>query len=213
MKPKQYKQDRAITSIMAAVSITFLGLSQQTDAGVTWLASDDGTDLTLTTDGGTLNILGTTHMAALQYRFPLVKNDPNFNWGVMWHTSGGCYAIVSDYFYLSQHEPIGVGTPSGNSPWIAGSPGAEVSGDSFGHAWTGFLWSEDSEVLPGILIRPLTTMVFRGLTVDSAFGKNLDKGPVLLWTHDISGDTISVARAHPVKAVTPAISRTTSSGK
>ena len=179
---------------LAAIAITCLSMITPIEAGVTWLASDDGTDLTLTTDGGTLNILGTIHREELQHRSPSLKHDPDFNWGVMWHTSGGLYALVSDYFYLSRFEKIGAGTPSENTPWIAGSPGAEVTGDTFGHAWTGLMWSEDSDVIPGILIQPLTTMVFRGLTVDTAFGTNLDDGPVLLWTHDTSGDTISVAR-------------------
>ena len=43
------------TTMLVAVFIACFALALKMEAGVTWLASDDGTDLTLMTDGGSFN--------------------------------------------------------------------------------------------------------------------------------------------------------------
>jgi len=183
-KMKLQNKRSASAALLAATSITYLSLCPQVEAGVTWLASDVGGNLVLSTDGGTLD---TGSMSVS------VHNSGSFTGGEYRHNSSALYRIDDDY-----RPGDSVGSISGADPWLAGSTvSLETSGDTFGFSNDTLYWNYSGTpgtITPGS-ITPMTTITFVGLTTSTAFGSNLDAGPVVLWTHTESGDTISVGLA------------------
>ncbi len=180
---------------LAVAAIICLGLLQQADAGVVWLASDDGANLTLTATGSLAvsGLVDTTTTAA---------------------TTGQINATTVNFFGITGtfRQDFGVGVHTGNDPWIAGDAStASLTGDTFGHFGPDLIWAPAEAPVggpPATTLTPITTMTFSGLTVASAFGSNLNAGPVVLWTFTATGDTISVDLAtvpEPSSCVTLAI--------
>jgi len=168
---------------IAIVGLAFLTVSFLTPASgdVILEVSDDGTDLTL---GWTGNIdLGNPGST-------LGGNNADF------------YSADSTTVYAEDGpgnlRSFGaIGATSGNDPWIAATtfnfPSLH-SGTAFGFLGGQAVWDDSFGVSPGV-INPTASWTFDSLTVATAFGTNLDSGPVLLWTHGTTGDTISVGLA------------------
>ena len=72
--------------------------------------------------------------------------------------------------------------------------GGMGAGHSFGFSSGVLAWDSVFGDAPGVFT-PISSFVISGETVASAFGTNLDAGPVVLWTHGETGDTISVGLA------------------
>jgi len=165
--------------MLVTASIACFALAQNMEAGVTWLASDDGTDLTLTTDGGSFNAGAT-----------LTDGTSPFV-GAHWTND------TSQSFYGTGNvNTQSAGTTSGLDPWIVVGIVGTGTGHSFGYFTTNLVWDTGFGDTPGVFT-PVTTMTFAGVTVATAFGTNLDAGAVTLWTHGTTGDTISVAKVVP----------------
>ena len=166
-------------TMMLAVSIAGLALAQRVEGAVTWLASDDGANLTLTTTGtfnmGTASAEGTGSVGGAAWAADTTSS--RFGNGTV--------------YYLTNAGTLGA------DPWIAGNLNQSGSGHAFGYiASSMFIWDLSLGATPGIFT-PVTTMTFTGLTVATAFGTNLDAGPVTIWTFGLTGDTISVSGAVP----------------
>lgn len=164
-------------SALAAASVIFLCTARQAEAGVVWLASDDGTNLTLTTDGGSLSTVGSAGFS------PNTNTVGHYfeNSNIVWNLNGTYYS-----------EPLGFST--GQDPWISGTTTATIAtGDAFGHYDSRLLWDVGFGSTPGTFT-PNASLTFAGLTVATAFGSNLDSGPVVLWVASGTDDTISVAK-------------------
>ena len=91
---------------------------------------------------------------------------------------------------------LNVGSLSGNDPYIIN--GSYDTGSStndfvggFGYSNEFLLWAGSLGTDPGTVVVD-RTFFQPGETVASAFGTNLASGPVVLWTHTNSGDTISI---------------------
>ncbi|MGJ8695690.1 MAG: PEP-CTERM sorting domain-containing protein [Verrucomicrobiaceae bacterium] len=166
--------NKGSAALIATLALASLGLSQQASAGIVWLVTHDGSDLTITSSGS-LDLTGTSMV------FGGAANQAGVN-----HDS--------TIFINAPSTRIGnAGTVSGNDPWV--SPFIEASsysGDIFGTSGTWIFYHESGPSSPGV-ITPVSTMTFDGLSVADAFGTNLDAGPVILWTANSTGDTISVA--------------------
>lgn len=176
MKPK---------AMLAAASISLIVLSQHAEATVTWLVSDNGTDLTLQTSGSL--DMGVDSGSVITF-------SPE---AAHLHDSDG--TILSEFettSYVSQN-----GTFSGNTTGsLLNDPVMIHTGDAFGlhtNSEIGLMWDDRFGITPGTLT-PVTTLVITGHTVASAFGSNLDAGPIVLWTHNLTGDTVNIALASSV---------------
>lgn len=165
--------------MLVTASIACFALALKMEAGVTWLASDDGTDLTLTTDGGSFNAGATSAAGTGSVGGASWTNDTStsrFGAGTVNFQTAGTTAL---------------------DPWIAVDSIGTGSGHDFGYiGTTSLIWDTVFGATPGTFT-PVTTMTFTGLTVATAFGTNLDAGAVTLWTHGTTGDTISVAKVVP----------------
>jgi hypothetical protein len=162
--------------MLAVASITCLWLAQQAEAAVTWPASDDGTDLTLTATG------------TLTWQIPPSRAFPSFKYS---YWSSDPYIVFSDpgsdvTAYTARFVSLA-------DPWgLPDTHTSSRSGLSFGH------WGPDL-VLPDLggqgegSISPITILTFANLTVLGAFDTYVDDGPVTLWTALGTGDTIPVA--------------------
>lgn len=176
MTSSLHRNSASLAVIQAAV-ITSLGVFQPAEAAVTWLVSDDGANLTITTDGGSLDVGTTVNSGVTTGIIGRVTNDgPTF------------YVWNGNVFFA------GAGTAEPFPAWEdADNISANtVDGDTFGYSRHAIYWDGTLGSSPG-MITPNSTMTFSNLTVADAFGSTLDSGPVLLWTHDTTGDTISVA--------------------
>ena len=148
------------------------------DADIILEVSDNGTDLRLQWTGsmnvGTTGTAGTANLDAFQ---------PGS--GAVASRDGSVFAAT------------GAGSISGNDPWIASATTnipSNGTGTSFGFQGGRLFWDDTFGATPGV-ISPNRAWTFSGLTVATAFGANLDSGPVVLWTHGTTSETISVGLA------------------
>ena len=193
------KKGSALAAMFTAVVIACLGLAQRSDAAVTWLVSDDGTDLTIQTDGGTLNY------NLNDWLTPGVANDP------FWYSGSGA-VLTNNTIYgggtgARQVSETGAGVAGYELPidgtfssFVSGF--AMASGDAFGvttsNGAPGFIAARLSLPIGSALsgsITPITTFTLYGTTVSTVFGSNLDSGPVVIWEDRISGDTVQIGLA------------------
>ena len=177
MKSKSLRTKLGLLAITACAA-----LATPAQAAVIWLASDDGTNLTLTTDGGTIEWIPSTSVNDFDIFLAGWGDDS----GRVWNNpvSGGDAVLIN----------TPGGTFAGNDPWIAPTTFTQATGDTFG------TYSYNYLVVPSLAIAatgtftPNSTMTFSNLTVADAFGSNLNSGPVLLYTSNLGGtNTISVA--------------------
>lgn len=169
-------RDITFIALATATVVIYIGLAQPANAGVVWLASDNGTDLILTTDGGSLDI------GSLTATSPQVSPGSTVYLG----NSTAVYTLPQSFYW---HNFAGF-TP--NNPWITSTANGTGTGDSFGHNGPDLIWDAANGTSPSI-ITPSSTMIFPGLTVATAFGTNLNAGPVTIFELNNTGDTISVA--------------------
>lgn len=171
--------------MVATASIACIGLVQQAHAGVTWLVSESDGDLVLTTDGGSLSVT----------RAQTSAFNPNAIYGLVGANSAQVMVNTSTGGALRWYQDLGSGATSGSSPWILGRQNAtSFSGDTFMFSHGDLYWATSLGDGPRE-ITPASTMRFEGLDIATAFGTNLDCGPVVLWTHGSTGDTISIGLA------------------
>ena len=160
---------------LAAMLLVFSAATASAD--IILQVSDDGTDLTLQWTG-TMDVGGSGTV---------------FNLDLDWFNADS--SIVASLDGTGRRG--GAGTVSGNDPWLLdtvnSNPG-NGTGLGFGFSGGSLFWDDSFGFTPGV-IAPDRTWTFTGLTVADAFGTNLDGGPVLLWTNDNTGDTISVAHS------------------
>ena len=172
--------------MLAAASIAFLGLAQQADAGVTWLASDTPGGLVLTTTGS----IDTTKIPS---RYNSEDQSTPIS-GVWVDNSTIVFSSTASAWVLND-----AGFASGSDCWVAGTvfDSAPVT-KGFGFSTTAIGWEKSYGERP-VDLTPDSTMRYSGLTIATAFGSNLDAGPVLLWTSGTAAapgsETISVALA------------------
>ena len=163
---------------LATAFALFTLQAQPVNAGVVWLVSDNGTDLTMVTSG-TLSNGGRTAL-------PPRSTSPG---GMIYVNSTEWWITGAGNIYFAPDS----GALSGANPWLPGfMEPTSVSGETFGYMGTHLMWDGIRGASPDS-ITPDSTMVYQGQTVSTAFGSNLDAGPVVLWTHGTTGDTISVA--------------------
>jgi hypothetical protein len=166
--------------MLAAASITCLGLAQQAEAAVTWPASDDGTDLTLT-GTGTLTWQNPPSIAFSGFKYSYWSSDPY----IVFSDPG---SDVTDYTARFVSPAVRWGLPYTHA--------SSRSGLSFGH-WGPDLVLPDLGVQGEGAIFPTTILTFANLTISGASDTCVDDGPVTLWTAVGTGDTIPVARVAP----------------
>jgi len=171
---------------LAASSVLLITLTQSADAGVVWLASDTGGFLTLTATG-----------SIDRGRLLGYSGSRKFDTGYFQSDSTIVYAWNGNYSYST------IGTLSGNDPWISSTLFADsILGTSqgFGHR-NGQMYWDGNEIDVNYIVTPDIAMVFDTLTIATAFGSNLDAGPVLLWTCNATGDTISIEKVPEVSSM------------
>ena len=189
------------------------GGHQDLEASVTWMVSDNGFDLTFQTYGGTLdlgNVDGAVWVTG-DGHFPISYiggANPDIN-----RANPGLYMISQEYFFLDN-----AGDPSGFGPFLAEDINAafEGAGPTFGFEDDALLWgvefgspvnlmdeNKENDIPKPIsaVISPDSTFLVEGFTVASMFGESLDNGPVLLWTHRETGDSIYLSKAIPEPSV------------
>lgn len=172
MKTLLIRKSGIVTSLLAANVLAGVSFFPNAEAGVVWLASDDGTNLTLTTSGS-LN----TSASFDTFSNPNAGYSPEFSF---------LLAPVND----NSPADFGAGTSSfypGNLDAIAST----TTGHSFGTSGANLLWDQSFGLSPGTFA-PVTTIIFNGETVASAFGSSLDAGHVVLWTDSVTRDTVSI---------------------
>lgn len=188
MKLSSYetRKGSTLTAIVAAASVACIGLAQQAHAGVTWLVSESDGDLLVKTDGGSLRVAPAQGSAY----------NPNATYGLIRANSNQVMVNTSTGGAKRWYQDLGSGAISGNKPWVFGIRGnaTSYSGDSFMFSNGDLYWATHLGNGPGE-ITPNSTLRFEGLDIATAFGQNLDCGPVLLWTHGTTGDTISIGLA------------------
>lgn len=164
--------------MLVTASVTCCGIAPYAEASITWLASDTPEGLTLTTSG-TLDIGSTTANRTAGYE--------DATWNI---NSTSVYGLHGTSWIAN-----GAGTRPATNPWELTSVAASSwFGDAFGYANGILIWDSALGSSPGS-ISPNTTLVFDSLNIAQAFGSNLDAGAVLLWTHTITSDNISIALA------------------
>ena len=168
--------------ICAAVVSAFLFCSPSSaTAGVILQVSDNGSDTTLQWSGS-IDLTGSTNGA-------LTGKDENR----IFVLSTGAAPIVYSY-EVGHYSANSAGTPSGQTPFPGGGNYQSTftgGGSSFGFQNNTIYWDTAFGTNPGT-VTPVRSWTILGETVASLFGSNLDAGPVLLWTHNSTGDTISV---------------------
>jgi len=184
MTTKDLLKKTSIAPLAVASLVVTPLFSQHTEAaGVVIMASDNGSDLTLTFSGSIDRSGDSTNGVAHYFQWD------NFN------------ELSTSVFSISEASPYyanNIGTWAGNDPWIAGSvynsPATSLGSLDFGFQANALLWDNSLGEDPDTVTTD-KVVTFTGYTVASAFGTNLDSGPVLLWTHTNSGDTITIASA------------------
>ena len=169
-----------ISAVLIVATFFFLSFNQ-VEAVVTWLVSDDGTNLTFTTDGGALNVGGIPGSASGGTTQGFINGDGSLL------ISGGSGA---------QFNQSGAGTAALTISLTNGFAFASTTGDHFGFSNDDLSWDQRFGASPGSFT-PLSSMTFAGQTVSSVFGADLDAGPVLLWTHGTTDDSIWITRSVP----------------
>lgn len=170
---------------LVSPALAFLCLLQSADAGVTWLASDDGTDLTLTTDGGSLTYLS-SFSSTTAFASQLAGSGTVVVSGSLTSSNSSLKFFAGTLVNVAA-SPV--------HPFSAATP-LVGSGSRFG--FTG-----DNLVLPvgspdNGTITPISSITFSNETIATAFGTSLDAGPLLLWTATTGGtNTISIAKVVP----------------
>ena len=177
-----------------------LGAQQGLEASVTWLVSDNGMDLTFQTDGGSLDLGDVTEAVVVDPR------DFQPHSYVSGTGSSGFYMMSQDFLVLP-----GVGVPSDFLMFLRHNVSANFdgAGPTFGFGGPSLILGAefgDFDDLGRVnsvssSITPESTFRIPGYTVSSLFGSTLDSGPVLLWTHQVTGDTILLSRAIPEPSV------------
>jgi len=141
--------------------------------------SDDGTDLTYSMTGS-IDRSGDAGVG-------IAQNDDA---DIVFAGGIGVLAMDGDTYF---DTPVGVTV--GADPFVGGvpflsSPSAAV-GASFGFLGERLVWDDALGNDPDTIVVDVS-FVDPGETVASVFGTNLDGGPVVLWTHTNSGDTVSI---------------------
>lgn len=152
-------------------TFAFVALATPAHAVVTWIVSEDGTGVTMSTSGS----LDTQ----------IIASDPPFSLTSANMGDTYLYASVGSF-----HQAL-VGTTV--SSGFASAFSSDVGSYSFGHDALGHLfWDPIDGALPTSL-SPTAEIRWDGETVFSLFGTSLDSGPVTVWTHNDTNDTIQVA--------------------
>ncbi len=171
--------------ICAAIASAFLFCTPSSaSAGIILEVSDNGTDTTLQWSGS-MDLTGSTNGA-------LTGKDENR----IFVLSSGAAPIVYSY-EVNHYSANSAGTPSGQTPFLGGGNYQSAftgGGSSFGFQNSTIYWDQSFGTNPGI-VTPVRSWTIANETVASLFGSNLDAGPVLLWTHNGTGDTISLGLA------------------
>ncbi len=199
--------------MFTAAVIASLGLAQKAEAGVTWVVSQSGSDLVMETTGSlslpSRTLVGTGYFGQDLYDIRKVFGP---------YPSNGSADIRVDYWRPDQTgritatggDPIntwenwdGFGMVS-PMPFIINvlSPNAGVAtGNNFGvgsNNTDGFgQLTLDTGAYTGAAttVSPTSTITMAGRSIAEVFGTNLNNGPVVVFTVDGTGDTISIGLA------------------
>ena len=175
--------------LLIILMLFWIVLPSTAEADIILEVSDDGVDLTLQWTGE-LNNGGLTGSLNTQA-------EDLYRGG-----SDGVFSLDG-----SSRAGNNLGTVSPFDPWITefgrNAP-TQGSGSGFGFEGSSLIWDDAFGDSPG-MITPTRSWIFSGLTIATAFGTNLDSGPVLLWTHKATGDTVSVARANMATVPEPSM--------
>ena len=170
---------RCSTFATLAAAFLFFPTSSAT-AGMLLEVSDNGTDLFLKWTGS-IDLTGSTTTGPIS----TPDTDRILPGGQQVQSTSGSWYIDGT-----------AGTLSGNDPFIftlqelKNSP-SNGSGLPFGFLNDDVFWDTSFGVSPGI-VTSNRSWSYSDQTVASVFGSNLNAGPVLLWTHNGTGDTIHV---------------------
>ncbi len=164
---------------MPALSCAFV-MCHTASASVIITVSDDGTDLTYTITG-TIDRSGDV---AANVNIPPSLEFVDADSSQLFSLGGNNFSSGS-----------GIGVVSGLDPYILSTynndPGDGIGVLSGGFSGTSLFWDVSLGADPDTVTYD-RTFVQTGQTVATAFGTNLDAGPVVLWTHTNSGDTFSI---------------------
>ena len=165
-----------MAAMFTAVVIACLGLAQRSDAAVTWLVSESGGDVLLSTSG------------SLQLGGGFVVGTITRDWG----------GDVTDDLFGARgvmDRVAGAGSITGALSGLVGVSSTSTASGVFGANNASLFLEQGVYVGAATTITPVASMTFLSNTISNIFGSVLDSGPVVLWTANGSGDTISVALA------------------
>ena len=170
------------TKFVLLATASSIGLATTAQAVVTWVVSEDGTGMTMTTSGSLQTISTNTGTGT----------DPPVG-------------LVSGSAVYSINGAFGVDntTGSGTDTSFAGNIATQTFGHSFGHNGDTLIWDLSFGNLPDTFF-PVSEMTFAGATISGFFGTSLNSGPVTVWTDNTTSDTIQVELAVPVPEPTAA---------
>lgn len=169
------------TKLGLLATIACVGLATPAHAVVTWIVSEDASGVTISTDGGSLNLGSTT---------------------AAFTNLGGVNAasVASDSLWSQPNLRHRAAANTGTATPLVGASAFAfdvASGHAFGHTDDYVSWDPTWGTTPGV-ITPISTIDFAaGTTINSIFSNSLNGGPVTVWTHDTTGDTIQVKLAIP----------------
>ena len=179
----RYRRRSGLRSVIGVVTVSVLCVASVGPAqgDVILEVSDNGADLTLGWTG-TMDVGGITSSADSgdidlysEFNDLILSSDGSSRFSA---SAGNWAGVIS-------------------SPWISSTainnPSSAI-GTGFGYSGSALYWDDSFGTSPGI-IAPTASWTFTGLTVATAFGTNLDSGPVIVWTHGTTNETISVGLA------------------
>jgi len=173
---------RLFPQTLVAAACFFL-LTPLANADVTVLVSDDGTDLMFEMTG-TMDLTGAASDASISLDLDRTFRDSLSGINQLLSNSGNAYRDVDAGNLSGAGFAIFAGLQ--NSP-------SNGTGTGFGFINGQLYWDLSFGAAPGEITVD-RTWTSSGRTVDSWMTTNLDNGPVVLWTHGTSGDTISIER-------------------
>ena len=165
---------KIFTSAILATVLLF-SLGSLADASIVIFVSDDGADTTYSMTG-TMDLTSIT----AQHTFAI-----DFDLG----TSNQLYSADG-----TVHRRLFIGTLSMGVPGAGFSQTSNGVGTSFGFTDHGIIWDDSFTSNPGV-VNVNRTWTIAGRTIASQFGTLLDSGPVVLWTLDATGETISITNS------------------
>jgi len=203
-RPKLNSPDwkKRITTMLMQICVVagfFLLLSIPTDAGLVLNVSDNGSNLTLSWSGSLT--IGTNGSSTFSYPATSGFGDDDY----LSSNGSPTGALSLDGTSFGKNT---VGTASNNNPMIISvlrnSNSTNGVGTGFGFLNGSIYWDDSFGSNPGT-IAPTRSWTFFGRTVASTFGTNLNSGPIVLWTHNQNGQTISIAKASAVPEPSAAV--------